>query len=362
MRKGRFHACVFAPAIAVLLLLGTRQARAESIKETYPLFGVLLEITVESEDRETGQNRIRDAMVVAHRLEALVNPDDEDSALTRLNAKAGTGPLLVPLDLYRLLAFSRLMTRSTGGAFDVTVGPLLRRRQAATADRGSRFNVAEALALVGADKIVLNPPDGARLSDEGMSVDFGAIAKGYALERMAAVLRAGGVAKALLEFADTTVLAVGPPEGEAPFRVWVARGKSTIGSVALRDRSLSTVRAARRGEDIAYPPIVDPRSGRFVDAHRQATVVARDAAIAEAWSTALVVDPDGALELLEEPRDVEALEFDEHGEHSSPRFAKFTDWKAGRPGAARAGQAREQPRPPPDAAEGTPATVPKKRE
>jgi len=346
--RRRSTLCVLAPAVAALVLLAAEPARAESVKETYRLFGSLLDITVESEDRETGFNRIRDAMAVAHRLEALVNLDDEDSALSKLNAKAGRGNLRVPLDLYRLLALSRLMTRSTGGAFDVTVGPLLRRRQAAAAERGSRFNVAEALALVGADKIVLQTPDEALLADEGMSVDFGAIAKGYTLERMAATLRAGGVVKALLEFGDTTVLAIGPPQGEAPFRVWVARGKSTIGSVALRDRSLSTVRSARRGEDSEYPPIVDPRSGRFVDAERQATVVARDAAIAEAWATALVVDPDGALDLLEEPRDVEALEFDEHGEHSSPRFAQFTDWKAGRQGAVRAEPAREESSPAPD--------------
>jgi thiamine biosynthesis lipoprotein len=332
--------------LVVTLLTAAETARAESVKETYPLFGALLEVTVDSEDRETGQNRIRDAMAVAHRVEALVNADDPDSALARLNAKAGKGSLRVPLDLYRLLALSQLMTRSTGGAFDVTVGPLLRRRQAAASERGSRVNMAEALTLVGADKIVLTPPDGAELADEGMSVDFGAIAKGYALERMAATLRASGVVKALLEFRDSTVLAVGPPQGEAPFRIWIARGSSTIGSVALRDRSVSTVRAARRGEDSESPPIVDPRSGRFVDAERQATVVARDAAIAESWSTALVIDPDGALELLEEPRDVETLEFDEHGEHSSPRFAQFADWKAGGQGAARAEPAREEaPRP-----------------
>ncbi|MFN2426559.1 MAG: FAD:protein FMN transferase [Candidatus Binatia bacterium] len=327
--------------LAAFLLLAA-PARCEQVMETHPLFGALVEITVESEDRETGQNRIRDAMTVARRLEALLSVEDTTSPLTRLHSNAGRAAIPVPLDLYRLLALSRLMTRSTGGAFDVTVGPLLRRRQAAGADRSS---ASEALALVGGDKIVLEPPENARLANEGMSVDFGGIVRGYALERMAAMLRQSGVEKALLEFADTTVLAVGPPQGEAPFRVWVARGKVTLGSVALRDRSLSTARAQRRGEDGDSPPIVDPRSGRFVDSDRQATVIARDAAIAEAWSTALVVDPDGALGLLEEPRDVEALVFDEHGEHRSPRFEDFTGWKSGRTRSDEG--ARKQPPPAP---------------
>ena len=331
VKKPRRHSRLISSV--ALLLLAAPPARAELVKETHPLLGALLEITVESEDRETGQNRIRDAVAVAHRLEAQLNPDVEDSPLRRLNEKAGQGSLPVPLDLYRLLALSRLLTRSTGDAFDVTVGPLLHRRQVAGGDRAPRFNVAEALTLVGADKIVLNPPEDAGLADAGMSVDFGAIAQGYMLQRMAASLRASGVVKALLEFADTTVLAVGPPVGEAPFRVRVAHGKSSVGSVTLRDRSLSTARTRRRGEDSGYPLIVDPRSGRFVDVDRQATVVARDAAIAQAWSTALVVDPDGALGLLEQPRDVEALVFDEHGEHRSPRFADWAGWKAEGPGA-----------------------------
>jgi thiamine biosynthesis lipoprotein len=319
-----------AITVAALVLVAAAPLRAETIKEAHPLFGSVLEISVDAEDRETAQNRIRDAVVVAHRLEALLDPAVEDSALARFNARAGRGNAAIPLDLYRLLAFSRIMTRSTGRAFDVTVGPLLNRRQAAGGERGARLNVGEALKLVGADKIVLAPPDSGGLADAGMSVDFSAVVRGYALQRMATQLREAGVTRALLEFGDSVVLAVGPPPGQAPFRVAVRHGKSTLGSVALRDRSMSTTRSRRRGDESETAPIVDPRSGRYVDAERQATVVARDAAIAEAWSTAIVVDPDGCLGLLEEPRDVEALVFDEHGEHRSPRFAEFADWKPSR--------------------------------
>ncbi len=317
-------------AAVALVVLQAASASGETVKEAHPLLGGLLDISVDAEDLETGQNRIRDAVVVAHRIETQLDAASEDSALSRLNARSGRGAMQLPLDLYRLLAFAGLMTRSTGGAFDVTVGPLLHRRQAGAGDRGARINVAEALKLVGADKIVLTPPDHGELSDAGMAVDFSAIVRGYTLQRMASQLRGSGVTRALLEFGDATVLAIGPPPGEPPFRVAVKHGKSTLGSVALRDRSMSTTRSRRRGDDAEVPPIVDPRSGRYVDAERQATVVARDAAIAEAWSTAIVVDPDGSLGLLEEPRDVEALVFDEHGEHMSPRFTDFAGWKPSR--------------------------------
>jgi thiamine biosynthesis lipoprotein len=314
-----------ALAAVALVALQVCVARAETAKESHPLLGGVLDITVEAEDAETAQNRIRDAVVVAHRIEAMLDLDAGESAVSRLNQQAGRDSIQVPLDLYRLLFFSRLMTRSTGGAFDVTVGPLLHRRQGMAG--GQRINVTEALDLVGADKIALTPPDHAELEDAGMSVDFAAVARGYMMQRMADSLREAGVTRALLEFGDTTVLAIGPPAGEPPFRIQVRHGKSTAGSVALRDRAMSTTRSHRRGEESTIAPVVDPRSGRYVDAERQATVIARDAAIAEAWSTAFVVDPDGCLGLLDEPRDVEALVFDEHGEHRSPRFADFSGWK-----------------------------------
>lgn len=316
-----------AVAVAALGLLSASAARGATVKETHPVLGALLRVQVDADDEETARSQIRNAVAVARHLEAQFSVDDEASALSRLNAMAGRGRLPLPLDLYRLLALSRLMSRSTGGAFDVTVGPLLQRRGAEPDDPAARLSVVEALALVGADRLTFHSPSAVELPLEGMAVDLGAIARGYVLERMAASLRAGGAATALLEIGDAMVLAVGPGDEQPPFRVRISRGRSTVGSVALRDRALSTTRSRPRAGDSSEPPILDPRSGRVVDVERQATVIARDAAIAQAWSTALVVDPDGTLSLIGDRRDVEALVFDEHGEHSTPRFEDVADWK-----------------------------------
>lgn len=309
------------------------------------MMGALLDIAVEAPDREAGQNRIRDAVAVGRRLEAAFSTVDRDSDTMRLNAKAGRGPQALPLDLYRLLAVSRLLSRSTGGAFDVTIGPFTISAPGAEGHPGTPTDIDAALAAVGSDRIVLHPPDRVELSNSGMSVDPGGIAKGYVLERMAAVLRTGGVEKALLDLHGECVVAIGPPAGEPPFRVWIPRGRTMAGSLSLRDRALATSNARRRDErgEEKSSHIVDPRSGRTVEADRQATVVARDASIASAWSIALVVDPDGALVLLDEPRDVEALVFDEHGEHRTPRFADYASWKAGRKSSAAVDRAPATP-------------------
>lgn len=301
------------------------------MKESHPFFDQILQLRVDAPTRDDAEDMIRDAVAVGRALEQRLSADVEGNELATWNATAGSPPRRVSMDLYRLLALSQLMARSTGGAFDVTVGPLVRRR----GEKAGRGDVAATLLLVGSERIVLEPPDKAGLEREGMSVHFGAVLRGYVLERMAARLRADGARRALLEFPDSVVVAIGPPPTEEPFRVRVARGPSLAGWVELRDRALSTARARRRGDDSVVSWIVDPRSGRFVEGDRQATAMALDAAIAEAWSTALVVDPDGALGLLEEPRDVEALVFDEHGEHTSGRFAAFASWKPARDGAGR---------------------------
>jgi thiamine biosynthesis lipoprotein len=303
-------------------------AFGETVKESQPLMGGIVDISVESSDRDHGHELIREAVAAGQKLQSELAADDESSDLSKLNAAAGLAPIAVPLDLYRLLALSQLMTRSTGSAFDVTIGPLVRnRRTISGSDHGPHFTFDQALSLVGADKIVLKSGK-AGLAKAGMSVDVSAVERGYCLERMAAVLRKAGVTKALLQFDDTAVLAIGPPAGEPPFRIWIARGKSMAGSLLLRDRSVATTRVRQRGNGSSSAPIVDPRSGRFVEADRQATVLARDAAIAQAWSTALVVDPDGALGLLDEPRDVEAVTFDERGAHTSPHFIAESQWVA----------------------------------
>jgi len=320
-----------------LLLAQRSVARAEEVRESHYVMGTLLQVTLDAPTRERGQELIGAGIDVVRRLEHEFSDYDNDSDLMRVNRQAGQGAVPVPLDLFRILSLSQLLTRASGGAFDVTVGPLLQlRRSAAAAGRAPRDEeVDAAFALVGADKISLVPTGQVELTRRGMALDLGGIGKGYALERMAAVLRGAGVRKALLDFGTSSVVAIGPPQGEAPWRIWVPRGHDMAGSISLRDRALSTSRSLRRDVERAEtaPHIVDPRSGRWIEADRQATVVAIDGALADAWSTALIVDPDGVLDILAEPRDVEAIVFDEHGESRTPRFEEFASWKPARRGA-----------------------------
>jgi thiamine biosynthesis lipoprotein len=221
----------------------------------------------------------------------------------------------VPLDddLFDLLDACRRLHEQTGGAFDPTVGPLMAAwRLQADAGGDAPASVEDARRVVGMDKVVLDRRERTvRFAEPGVSLDLGGVAKGDALDGAAAILRDLGVASALLHAGTSTVVAIGEPpaEGREPSVATpadVPRGwRIAIGAepgaptVALRDAALSV--SGPHGRTVEHESgtvghVLDPRTGRSVQAASLAAVVTRSARDADAWSTALLVaagQPDG---------------------------------------------------------------------
>lgn len=191
----------------------------------------------------------------------------EDSELNALNARAGTGPVPVSAELYAAIARALLLAEETGGAFDPSVLPLLRRGPAA-------------LAAAGWAKVRLDPAARTVSLPAGGGLDFGGIGKGWALDRAGEVLRARGVKAARLNFGGQ-VLALGAPAGAAGWEVSVP---GRAGPLVLADASLAV-----SGNDQRPGHIVSPFTGRRLRRDFSAAALAPTAAEADAWSTALYV-------------------------------------------------------------------------
>ena len=128
----------------------------------------------------------------------------------------------------------------------------------------------------------------AALAHEGVSVDLGGIAKGWALDRMLPLLRERGIERALLDFGQSSVWALGAPPGAAGWRL-LARGpdEGALGVLTLSDQALSVSGSLGQWVEIGgrrYGHVLDPRSGLPLERRRQALVVAPNAALAEALS------------------------------------------------------------------------------
>jgi thiamine biosynthesis lipoprotein len=320
--------------------------------------GTVLEIELGARDEAAARAILERCFARVAELERLFTRFDPASALSRLNREAGRGPVPVDPALARILADAREYSRLTRGSFDVTLGPLVELWSAA----GRRGRVpdpqelAAALARVGAEGIEVSEPGAtAALAREGMSVDLGGIAKGWALDRVAEILASQGVTSAFASFGGSSFLALGAPLGEDGWRVLLGdAGGGFAGALRLEDLSLSVSGSLGQSTEIAgrrYGHVIDPRSGEPLVRAAQAAVVAKSGALAEAFSKALLVlGEEEGMALLEEIPDAEGylVAADGRSRRTSgwDRTVRFEGWSgdARRNGATRSPRRPRSPR------------------
>jgi thiamine biosynthesis lipoprotein len=218
-----------------------------------------------------------------------------DSELVDLNRRAASEQVLVSPTLFALLARSAMLHTHTQGAFDVTSTPLsrcwgfLKREARVPADA----ELQEARAIVGMTQVRLDTARrGVSYARPGVEVSFGAIGKGYALDRMADVLRTRGARRALLSAGRSSVLAIGGRGRGWPVDVRPRLASRAAGRLWIRDGAVGTSGAGEQfvvadGRRLGH--VIDPRTGRPAEGVLAASAVTRDAASADALSTAFLI-------------------------------------------------------------------------
>lgn len=218
-----------------------------------------------------------------------LNAFDPASALSRLNREGVARPARADAETFALIERCVRAHAATAGAFDPALGR--RMRDAGFRDAPSRPDPS---ASPGGPSITLDPVARTVRLAPGCALDLGAIAKGFALDRAAEVLRDAGVRSALLQGGTSSVVAIGtPPDADA----WTIALAGSAFIARLRDSALSVSapsgRTAPDPSGVDRGHILDPRTGRSAGGVRLAAVVSQDradaAASAEIWSTALVV-------------------------------------------------------------------------
>ncbi len=219
------------------------------------------------------------------RFDRILSDYDPKSELSRLNRERSleAGP-----ELLAFVAESKRFAELSGGAFDVTVGPLVRLWgfKDGAFRVPSEEEIARELRKVGSARIEV---EGRRVRlPEGMELDPGAIGKGMAVDAAAEVLRKAGVKRALVDF-GSSVYAIGRWEVAVrdPFR-----NDRSLGVVTLENDSLSTsgnYEKFFKANGAVYGHILDPRTGRPVQGVASVSVVAPTATESDALSTAAFV-------------------------------------------------------------------------
>jgi thiamine biosynthesis lipoprotein len=247
------------------------------------------------------------ALDLVERLEAQLTVYRDSSAVSRLNKIAFGSPVTVEPQLFALLQLGQKLAQTTAGAYDMTSGPLSKlwgfyRRQGRMPDEAE---ISATLVRVGYRKLHLDDSNlSVRFESAGMEINLGGIGKGYALDRMAELLRADGVDNFMLHGGQSSVLAAGSRSGAAP-RGWSVglahplKPGERLFEFRLQNQALGTSGSGTQffhhgGK--RYGHILDPRTGRPAEGVLSSTVLAPSAAEADALSTAFYV---GGLELAE---------------------------------------------------------------
>jgi FAD:protein FMN transferase len=241
---------------------------------------------------------LEDAFDEVDRIDRLMSHYKAESPLSRLNREAATHPVAVEPELFDFIAEAMRYNRESDGAFDITVGPLMK---AWGFFRGEgRMPLDDELAAarrhVGAAHVVLNPADETIAFDEpGVELDLGGIAKGYAVDRVVHLLRQRHVAAALVSSGGSTIYGLGAPPGRKGWNVSIQDPldrRMFAQSVTLNDRALSIAGTSERFfevDGVRYSHIMDPRTGRPVQGVVSVVVLAPTGTAGDALDDALFV-------------------------------------------------------------------------
>lgn len=230
------------------------------------------------------------------RIEECLTIFRDASEVVRLNERAAREDVAVSEALFALLLVCRDLHAATEGAFDATSTALSRcwgfSRRAARLP--SEQEIAAARARVGMEAVALDAARrGVRFRRDGIELSFGSIGKGFALDRAADVLMARGVRHALLSGGKSSALAVGGRDGGFAIEIASPQAqRAPLARLRLRDAALGTSGAGIQFLETngrRYGHVLDPRTGWPASGVLSASVVATEAATADALSTAFLI-------------------------------------------------------------------------
>ncbi|MBN2474092.1 MAG: FAD:protein FMN transferase [Pirellulales bacterium] len=270
---------------------------------------VPIRIVLYAPDASTATTTAEAAFARIHALNAILSDYDARSELRQLgNTATGGKTARVSNDLWQVLARARALADQSGGAFDPTVGPVVRlwRRARRNRQLPAPEAIEAARALVGYDLLRLDPDkQTVELLKPGMRLDLGGIAKGYAADEALRVLRNFGLNRALVDAGGDIVLGDPPPD-QAGWHIAIAPLEAD--GPPSRVLSLCRTAIATSGDTWQfveidgrrYSHIVDPRTGLGLTDHSSVTIVAPDGTAADGLASAVsVLGPQKGIELIE---------------------------------------------------------------
>lgn len=287
---------------------------------SHAAMGTEFTIDLYSPDAATAEAEANLAFDEIDRLEDLLSNYKPSSELSRISREAGSGPVTTDPETFEFLQRALYWSAQSHGAFDITVGPLL--KAWGLYQHGGRIPTESELEAIrkdlGWEKIALDQDHNTVTfkTHRPMDLDPGSIGKGFAVDSAARLLREAGVPSALISAGGSTLYAIGAPPGESGWPVVVndPRQRDVLATtVFLKDTSLSSGACTQKffiKDGHRYCHIFNPQTMRPVEGVLQTTVISASATDSDALSTVVfVLPPAASRRVIESIAGAEALIF-----------------------------------------------------
>jgi FAD:protein FMN transferase len=307
-------------------------ATLQSFEAVEPHMGTLFRVKLYAASQEQAQSAFRLAFARIEALDNLLSDYKPESELSRVTTLAVGRPVPVSSDLFHVLIAAQQISQETEGAFDVTLGPVIRlwREARKTGRPPTPDALREAARFCGYKKMKLGAKDSTvEFEQVGMKLDLGGIAKGYAADEALVVLNKSGIKSALV--AASGDLAFGdPPPGKKGWSIGIdsfdsARAPFTK-TLVLANSAVSTSGDTEQYLDAGgkhYSHIIDPASDMGLTRRMTVTVVARRGLAADPFATAVdVMGAERGLAFIERQPEAAALIIVREG--AAPRTIEST--------------------------------------
>ncbi len=314
----------FALFVMVAIYHALNTGRRVQLDSGYQLvMGTFARVVVVAKDATTAQECVRLALAEIKYVDELMSDYKSDSEISRVNKNAAEEPVAVSESTFEVLQRSIEFSRLTDGAFDITVGPLvsLFRIAESTGTAPSEELLAITKSKVGFEKLKLDDTNRTvQFAVEGMRLDLGGIAKGYAVDKAIVAARQSGAIGAMVDLGGDIRCFGKPPKGKKQWLIGVQDPNAAIkgigGGGILLTLKVADAAVATSGdyqqfvlvEGRRHSHIIDRKTGSSAEGLSSVTIIAEDVTDADALATAVsVMGAEKGLALIEKLPNTEAI-------------------------------------------------------
>lgn len=305
--RSKFHLRAALLVVLILLLVaacGKQQERL--LKVTRTSLHTITSMTVVTGNEQQAQQAIDAAYREMERLGQMLNFYADDSELTSINKNAGIRPVKVSPETFDVIQKAVFASENTEGAFDATVGPLVKLWDFKKGVIPDKDDIEELLDQVGYQNIVLDSAaQTVYLKEDGAQIDLGGILKGYAADKASLVLQKNGISSGIVTVGGEVRAFGNKPDG-TPWIVGIQNPRQkgpndeVIATIALSNRSISTsgdyIKFFEK-DGVRYHHILNPKTGYPAEQCGSVTVIANDGVTADGFSKIFVLGPEKGLKI-----------------------------------------------------------------